>query len=105
MDRIVSLINEKVVEGVEPRYNKHFIGLTLNGQPNHFVTFGPRRSPYALTEFKVPEDEELSTRLNDSGLKFDTKYGRYRVWVYQTDLNEHSEVFVDLIKRSRGSNF
>ena len=103
MDKFVSLIDEKVVKGVEPRYNKHFIGLTLNGQPNHFVTFGPRRSPYALTEFKASEDEELSTRLNDSGLKYDTKNGRYRVWVYQTDLNEHSEVFVDLIKRSRES--
>ena len=99
MDSLITLINE-VVSGIEPRYNKHFIGLTHNGQPNHFVIFGPRKNPYALTEFKAPEDAETSIRLNDSGLKYDTKNGRYRVWVYQNDLNEHRQVFVDLITKS-----
>ena len=100
MDDIISLINEEVVENVEPRYNKNFIGLTHNGQPNHFIVFGPRKNPYALTEFKAPEDEETSTRLNDSGLKYDTKHGKYRVWVYQDDIREHRQVIKDLIVKS-----
>lgn len=99
MDDLVALINE-VVQGIEPRYNKHFIGLTHNDQPNHFVIFGPRKSPYVLTEFKVREDEETITHLNDSGLKYDTKSGKYRVWVYQNDVSEHRQVFIDLITKS-----
>ena len=52
MDDIVGLVNE-LLPGVEPRYNKHYIGLTYNSQARNFVVFHPKKK-FVWAEFKTP---------------------------------------------------
>ena len=105
-DELVELIRE-AYPGVEPKYNKSFIGLTFDGQVRNFVTFHTRKSPYVLTEFKIPQDEGTTARLDESRLAvvpYDSRYGNYRVKVRQSDLDEHRDLLRDLIRNAHDAH-
>ena len=104
MDRMVELINT-VQQGMNPKYNKHHIGLVTGGMVRNIVTFVPRKK-YVLTHFRVPQEEELTARLDETGLNivsYDTAYGYYRVRVRQSDVDEHAGEFVELIRRAHNA--
>jgi hypothetical protein len=71
--RTVALTDElmKLVNAVEPKaalkYNKHYIGLEVEGSPFNFVTFMPRRAHLIMT-IKVAKSEETDNILEDAGL-------------------------------------
>lgn len=103
VDKLVQMVG-KVEQGALPRYNKHYIGLEFNGQARNFVSFGPRKSSYVLTEFRISHDLDLTALLDNSGLEtveYDTRYGRYRVRVFQSDFDVHSDILLELIRRAR----
>jgi len=62
-DALIKLVNE-----VEPRailkYNKHYIGLDVNGSPLNFVTFTPRKAHVIMTLklAKTKETDEQTGR-------------------------------------------
>ena len=97
----------KSYPGVEPKYNKSFIGLTSDRHVRNFVTWNPVKSSYVLTMFRIPQNENTTTRLDESGLavvSYDSKYGYYRVRVRLNDLDEHRELFHDLIREAHDSS-
>ena len=101
-DGLLEMIR-KSYPGVEPKYNKSFIGLTSDRQVRNFVTWNPVKSLYVLTGFRIPQNEHTTTRLDESGLAvvpYDLKYGYYRVRVRLNDLDEHRELFHDLIREA-----
>lgn len=107
VDNVISLINVEVVQGVEARYNKHFIGLTHNGQARNFVIFNPTNA-YVRTGFKIPENEEMTTWLNNTGLDvlpYDSTFNYYRVRIRRSDLEAHREDLLKLIKEAREAYF
>jgi hypothetical protein len=100
MDRLVEMVNE-VQSGMRPKYNKHYVGLVYGGQTRNFMAFHPRKGPIVLTEFKIPQDEELTAALEETGLSIiPYAYGGYRVKVRKTDLETYEPVFMDLIRRA-----
>ncbi len=89
----------------EPKFNKYNIGLTIDGQVRNFVLFKPRKA-YVLTHFKIPQNEETTTRLDESGLAvvtYDSNFGYYRVRVRQSDLEDHRDLILDLIREAHDS--
>ena len=105
MDAVVELIKE-VDPAVAPKYNKYYIGLTSSGATRNFVVFRPRKGNVP-TEFKIPQEDELTERLEESGLatmSYDNRYGAYRVQVRDGDIQNHRELFLDLIRRSRDAH-
>ena len=102
MEILVSKIRT-VEPSINPNYTKYYIGLASSSGPaRNFVTFRPKKSDYVLTHFKIPEDEDLTSDLVETGLdilKYDS--GNYRVRVYEADLEKHGQTFMKLINRAR----
>ena len=104
LDRFIDMI-QKTYRGAEPKYNKTYIGLTLGGAVKNFVTFRPRKSPppRVLTEFSIPQNEDTTAKLAESGLdviSYDSAFGTYRVQVRQSDLDEYGGIFCQLIREA-----
>ena len=98
MDQVLDLIRE-ISPKAEPKFNKYNIGLTIDGQVRNFVLFKPRKAN-VLTHFKVAQNEDTTTQLDESGLAvmtYDSNFGYYRVRVRQNDLDEHRDLIIGLI--------
>ena len=101
MDQVLDLIRE-ISPKAEPKFNKYNIGLTIDGQVRNFVLFKPRRAN-VLTHFKVAQNEDMTTQLDESGLAvmtYDANFGYYRVRVRQNDLDEHRDLIIGLIHKA-----
>ena len=101
-DELVNMIREPYPD-VEPKYNKSFIGLALNGQACNFMSFHLRKGQYVLTEFKIPRNEDTTNRLDESGLTvlaYNSAYSLYRIHVRHNDLREHRPLLLDLIREA-----
>jgi hypothetical protein len=103
-DELLELVKE-VEPGISLKYNKFYIGLARSGVPFNFVTFRPRRH-HVLAEFKIPRSDELTQRLEDSGidlLAYSTGWGRYRMQLEREDLDQSAGLLRELIKQARDS--
>jgi hypothetical protein len=85
---------------VQFKYNKFYIGLAKNGQPNNFVTFRAKKNNLRL-ELRLSETPEITKMLDDSGLDlmdYDKRWGRYRIRLVAGDLKSHRELLNKLLK-------
>ena len=102
-DRLVEMVKEVEPE-VDPKFNKYYIGLATNaGSVRNFVTFRPRKKN-VFTEFKIPQDEQLTATLEGIGLEtsaYDSRYGCYRISVYAADIENHRDTLKELVRRAR----
>ena len=101
MDGLVELIRTVRPE-LSPKYNKHHIGLASGGVARNFVVFYPRRN-HVWTNFKIPQEEDQTAWLDETGLStvsYDTRYGYYRLRVRQSDLDNHKEDLLQLIRKA-----
>lgn len=109
VDDLVQMVRE-----VEPnaiaKFNKHYIGLTVSGgMAQNFVSFVPRKSN-VIAQFKINQDEELTEKLDESGLSilpYIKTWRLYRVKVNQAVLRneDHSTTMRELISRAKGAYF
>ena len=101
-DDLCNLINE-LLERVELRYNKAYIGLTYEGQARNFVAFIPGKN-YVTTKFNIPKDDELTTWIDETGISvtpsYDSAKGEYRVRVRQNDIEDHRCNLIKLITKA-----
>jgi hypothetical protein len=101
-DGLMKLVNE-----VEPKaalkYNKHYIGLEVDGAPFNFVTFMPRKA-HVLMTLKLPKTEETDNTLEEVGLvtlTYETQWRQYRLRI-DSDINDKKrEVLIRLIRQAR----
>jgi hypothetical protein len=75
----------KIVKPVEPtaelKYNKHYIGLSVDGAAFNFVSFTPKRA-HVIMHFRVERSDEIDTLLDEAGLvklAYDAQFRQYRV--------------------------
>lgn len=91
-------IMQKTVPGVKAKYTKAYIIPEYDGK--RFVEFYPNKAD-VRTGFVIPRDDELTERIGESELRFTQyRYGKYWVKVGQPDLDDHSEILDELIKRA-----
>lgn len=97
-DKLLKIVQE-VAPGYKLKYNKHYIGLEKNGAPNNFVYFRPKKQ-WILTEIRLPEDKELTTQLDESGLEaeFLIKKGKYRLRLRPGDIEKKEELIKSTFK-------
>ncbi len=86
---------------IELKYNKFYIGLTLDGQSNLFVLFRPQKNAIRL-ELRIKRSEEIENQMSDKGIDLMdyTKWGRYRIRLSKSDFKEHGEFITGLLKRA-----
>lgn len=98
-DEMLDLI-KTFVDGFELKYNKFYIGLAKDKQPNNFVVFRPRKKDLNI-EFRLSQLEEVQKIIDDAGLDdmgYDGKWGRYRIRLPKQDLKSKKEVLTQLMK-------
>ncbi len=99
MDDIIKMA-EDVQSGLNTKYNKGYISLASSNGARRFLTLGPRKKPYVLTDWYFELDKDITDQLDNAGIKYDTQLGRYRLWVYQNDVKQHGDMLRGFIDKS-----
>lgn len=87
---------------LELKYNKFYIGLAKNDQPDNFVTFRPKKNTLRV-EPRLPQTEEMDAKLENSGLdamEYDKRWRRYRLRISKNDLQKHSQLINELLREA-----
>jgi hypothetical protein len=100
-DQMLAMIHEWDPQ-LALKYNKFYIGLARDGQPDNFVVFRPKKGWIRL-EPRLDRSDELQERLEEEGLDamdYDTRWGRYRIRLAPHDLAQHEEFLKALLKEA-----
>ena len=106
MDNLIEMVAE-VEPGAKPRYTKNYIGLEYDGQARNFVSFKPRQA-HVIAEFKIPQEEGLTSWLNKTELSlltYSRPFKQYRLQVRQSDIDERRDDLIKLIREAREAYF
>jgi hypothetical protein len=96
-DELLTIVRE-FVPRLELKYNKFYIGLAVDGQPNNFVIFKPQKSVLRV-EPRLSKNETLEQKLDAAGLdgvEYDNYWGRYRLRVDSGVIKKHSGLLREL---------
>lgn len=87
---------------LELKYNKFYIGLAVDGQPNNFVIFRPQKNAFRVEPRlqKTEKTEEALEAANLDVMDYDSKWGRYRIRLKKGDIKQHADLLRDLLKAS-----
>lgn len=100
-DEVLKLVAE-FAPGLELKYNKFYIGLATNGQPNNFVQFRPQKNALRV-EVRLSQSQETEAAIEASGLDvmdYDKRWGRYRLRLSKGEVLTYSEVLSALVKKA-----
>jgi hypothetical protein len=103
-DELMKLVNE-----VEPKaslkYNKHYIGLEVDGAALNFVNFTPKRA-HLIMAIKLPKTQETDNLLEAAGLvtlAYDVQWRNYRLRIDSGVDSKKRETLIQLIHQARES--
>jgi hypothetical protein len=103
-DDMLKLVNEVERKAVL-KYNKHYIGLAIDGAPFNFVTFTPRKAHVIMT-FKLPKTAERDELLEGNGIEtlaYDPQYSEYRVRIDPTLDDSQRGIILGMAREARES--
>lgn len=103
-DNILEIINS-FKEGYELKYNKFYIGLARNGQPNNFAIFRPQKS-YLRLELKLAKTDETDQIIEENTLDemgYDNRWGTYRIRLEKGEISKKKEIIKELLEKAEKS--
>jgi hypothetical protein len=103
-DNILEIINS-FKEGYELKYNKFYIGLARNGQPNNFAIFRPQKS-YLRLELKLAKSDEIDQIIEENTLDelgYDNRWGTYRIRLEKGEIAKKREIIKELLEKAEKS--
>lgn len=92
-----------LISDYELKYNKFYIGLSINGVARNFIEFKPMKKHMHL-RFKAHEDVEISKALEDRDLDFsyDGKWRKYDVKIGNfKEYQDNRELFIQLVNNAK----
>lgn len=89
-DKIVQFCKDKIDKSIELKYNKPYVGTTLQGRVSNFVTFIPQKKALRIT-IHCKQTVEFDKALDDSGLDSSFEGGAYPGYRVRLGENEVSE--------------
>jgi predicted transport protein len=101
VDKLLIFIKE-IDLSFEIKYNKHYIGLTKNGNPYNFASFRAKKTNLRM-EIRLEQSDDVETELHESDLDlmdYDRRYGRYRIRLTEEDMQNNEEILKKLLRRS-----
>jgi hypothetical protein len=103
-DQLLVLVREATGDDrLAPKYNKHYIGLARDGVPDNFITFRPRKNDTVFTEVRIPRSEEVTDRLENSGIDlngYSTRWGKYQIRLDPEHVASSRDLLVELVRRA-----
>ena len=104
-DSLLELIRSEAAPSAMLKYNKHYIGLEVNGLVENFMTFRPRKHHVGV-EFKIAQNAELVAELEEAGvpiLAYHARWGMFRVQLSEPTLVAHEELLRRMIRMARAN--
>ncbi|MTB50683.1 DUF5655 domain-containing protein [Lewinella sp. W8] len=98
-DQVLDIIKEFAPD-IEFKYNKFYIGLAKNGQPNNFTIFRPRKKDLNV-EIRLPQSDEIQQKIDESGIDdmgYLKKWGKYRFRLSKADIVDHHELLKEIMQ-------
>jgi len=102
-DKLLNMIKEFDAE-YELKYNKFYISLAKNKQPDNFVIFRPKKQNTAM-ELKINQSEGIDNLIEEAGLDlmdYDKKWNRYRIRISNKDLEKNRFLIMNLLRIASG---
>ncbi len=99
VDRLYQMIRT-FSPAIELKYNKFYIGLAVNGAPNNFVAFNPKKE-FVRVEARLDRSDELDAAIAQSGLDFmgyDKRERRYKLRLAAQDVENHAALLTRLMR-------
>jgi hypothetical protein len=84
----------------ELKYNKFYIGLAENGQPNNFSIFKPQKNLLKLA-IRIPRSTEIEEKIEAAGLDmlgYDARRAHYQIKLNKKDINKNNDFLIELLK-------
>ena len=106
MMKLVDSIYEDLgdlISDYELKYNKFYIGLSINGVAKNFMAFRPKKK-FIYIEFRGQEDVEISKTLENEGIDFSYDSRRKRYDIKISSLEEYManrESFIQLVNNAK----
>jgi len=100
-DEMLSLINS-FKPGYELKYNKFYIGLAKDGQPNNFAIFRPKKN-YMRLELKLPKSDDVDQIIETNDLDemgYDNRWGNYRIRLNKGEISKKEEIIKTLLEKA-----
>lgn len=99
VDQILELVHE-VAGPYQPKYNKFYIGLALDGAVNNFVSFKPKKA-HVVFEVKLPRVEETDELIEQAGIEtreYNGRWGNYSLRLAKGDVEKKKDTIRKLNK-------
>ncbi|MCA6408355.1 MAG: hypothetical protein IM575_04460 [Cytophagales bacterium] len=97
-DEILEIVNS-ITPGYALKYNKFYIGLAKDDQPDNFAICRPKKN-YMRIELRIPKSTEMDTIIEKSALEemdYDSRWGRYRIRLNKGDIKKHHDVIKNFL--------
>jgi len=100
----------KIIKAFDPalelKYNKFYIGLAKDGQPNNFAIFRAKKN-YLRLEVRLDQSDEAREQLEKAGLDlmdYDARWGRFRIRLTKQEVERNEDLLKGLLEKAyRGS--
>jgi len=105
VDDCLAILRE-IQPGLEVKYNKYYIGLTINGLPFNFVIFRAKKQ-FIRAEVKLSQQEEWNSKLEEAGLVVlpgAKKRDRLIFQLHKNDVDKNHDLLKDLFTESYQEN-
>ena len=106
--QVLSIVDHiiEVAREIDPRlvarYNKHYVGLGIDGLANNFISFKPRKKHLRL-QIKIPLSDETNEVLENSNLQlldYDKRWRYYQIQIIQGDVDKNKMLLLDLMRQA-----
>lgn len=102
VDKVLEII-KPVEPNAIPKYNRQYIGLSLNGSPFNFVNFRPQKGSLVM-KFKLPKTKEYDDLIEEAvfeTLPYEGVWKRYRIRIESDITDKQSESILELSRCAR----
>lgn len=103
-DEILELVNG-FKPGFALKYNKFYIGMAKNGQPNNFAICRPKKN-YMGLELRLAKSSEIDEIIEKAEIEemgYDNRFGNYRLRLSKGDIKKHSDVLKELLIKAESN--
>jgi predicted transport protein len=88
-------------DNLELKYNKFYVGITKNGQPDNFILFRPKKK-FVRIDLRISKDKSIEEKIEENELDIMdySRSGRMRIKITKEDIKEKSVFLTELIEKA-----
>ena len=101
VDQLLKFVQE-VAPNAELKYNKYYVGLSINNSANNFVHFRPLKSAVVI-KFKLEKSDDADRLIEEAGLEtltYEKRWSQYRIRIDPSFSDQQREAVRALMRSS-----